>query len=551
MSSEFEQIRDEYYQAWFRFHPETAVEVGIPGYAHLLAPYSDDDFGALLTLNEMLLSTLEELDSNELSSAQQVDLKLMRGAAFLEMEALLNFDWRKRDPQRFLPLEALYQLTVREVDDLPRALAKRLQAIPAYLRNAAQYLLQEAEGIPALWLQLAITSCEAGVEFIHGLPQHPRIHAVAPQVRELHSWIHDAMEAVGAFGRFLSEDIGARAQGDFACGEQRFTHLLLHRHFLEVSPQQLKQFGTRLFAETEQALIEPCRKLTGNDDVAALNRKLQTDHPSADKLLAEYEQQMQAARKFVRNHNLLTWPQEERLQVVATPEFLRHQIPFAAYMEPAVSDPKQMGYYYVTPADTEELLAEHNRAGLMHTCVHEAYPGHHMQFVTANMSPDASSLPRLVNPSATLYEGWALYCEQLMHEQGFLKKPEQNFILLKDRLWRALRVIIDVEIQTESVSVEQAAKRMQQKLGFPRQQAMADLAWYSQAPTTPMGYATGWALINAARDHLNAQDSAFSLREFHDRLLAQGSPALFLVLQEAFGADVAQHANSEVFSAVN
>jgi uncharacterized protein (DUF885 family) len=547
MSSEFEQIRDEYYQAWFRFHPETAVEVGIPGYAHLLAPYSDDDFGALLTLNEKLLSTLEELNSNDLSPAQQVDLKLMQGAAFLEMEALINFDWRKRDPQRFLPLEALYQLTVREVDDLPRALAQRLQAIPAYLRNAAQYLLQEPDGIPALWLQLAVTSCETGVEFIHALPQHPRIHAIAPQVRELNNWIHEAMEAVGAFGRFLSDDIGARAQGDFACGEQRFNHLLRHRHFLNISPQQLKRFGEHLFAETEQALTETCRKLTGNDDVAALNRKLQADHPSADTLLAEYEQQMQAARKFVRKHKLLTWPQEERLQVVATPEFLRHQIPFAAYMEPAVSDPKQLGYYYVTPADTEELLAEHNRAGLMHTCVHEAYPGHHMQFVTANLSPDASTLPRLVNPSATLYEGWALYCEQLMHEQGFLKKPEQNFILLKDRLWRALRVIIDVEIQTESVSVEQAADHMQQKLGFPRQQAMADLAWYSQAPTTPMGYATGWALINAARAHLTAQDTPLPLREFHDRLLAPGSMALPLVLQQAFGDDVAQQAIAAVF----
>jgi uncharacterized protein (DUF885 family) len=134
-----------------------------------------------------------------------------------------------------------------------------------------------------------------------------------------------------------------------------------------------------------------------------------------------------------------------------------------------------------------------------------------------------------------------------MHEQGFLKKPEQNFILLKDRLWRALRVIIDVEIQTESVSVEQAAERMQQKLGFPRQQAMADLAWYSQAPTTPMGYATGWALINAARDHLTAQDAPLQLREFHDRLLTPGSMALPLVLQQAFGGDVAQQAIASVF----
>ena len=217
-------------------------------------------------------------------------------------------------------------------------------------------------------------------------------------------------------------------------------------------------------------------------------------------------------------------------------------------MEPAANDPQQKGLYYVTPAESEELLAEHNRAGLMHTCVHEAYPGHHIQFVSTNLNPVASTLPRLVNPSATMYEGWALYCEQLMHEQGFLNKPEQKFLLLKDRLWRALRIIIDVDIQTQSVSVEQAADRMQDKLGFPRQQALADLAWYSQAPATPMGYATGWALLTAARDHLRSERPDFALRQFHDRILGQGSIALPLVLQQAYGTDLVQHAHSMVFS---
>lgn len=549
MPTEFEQIRDEYYQAWFRFHPEAAVEAGVAGYAHLLTPYSDDDIGALLTLDEKLLNSLEELETGDLPPAQRVDLELMRGAAFLEIEALINLDWRKRDPQRFLPLEALYQLTVREVANLPQALARRLAAIPAYMRNAHSYLSQDPERIPALWLQLAVTSAEKGVDFIRGLKRHPVVEAVASQVRELDELLHQAAEAVAAYGRFLGDDIGARAQGDFACGETRFQHLLRHRHFLDVNPEQLKRLGERLFTHTERDLRAACRELSGNDDIAALSRKLQSDHPSADQLLAEYDKQMRAARKFAIDRDLLTWPQSESLTVVATPEFLRHQIPFAAYMEPSANDPRQHGLYYVTPAESEEALAEHSRAGLMHTCVHEAYPGHHIQFVCANLNPVASTLPRLMNPSATLYEGWALYCEQLMHEQGFLDRPEQKFLLLKDRLWRALRIIIDVDIQTQSLSIDAAADLMQEKLGFPRPQALADLAWYSQAPATPMGYATGWALLNAARDRLRAEQPDLSLREFHDRVLGQGSIALPLVLNQAFGADLAQKARDIVFGA--
>ena len=199
--------------------------------------------------------------------------------------------------------------------------------------------------------------------------------------------------------------------------------------------------------------------------------------------------------------------------MVETPIFLRHQIPFAAYCEPAPNDSAQRGYYYVTPPQTEEELAEHDDIGLMHTCVHEAWPGHHLQFVTANLNPAARRLPRLLNASATFYEGWALYSEQLMQEEGFLNRPESRVILLRDRLWRALRILIDIEIHTRNISLETAANRLVTELGFPRSQALAELTWYSQAPTVPFGYATGWALINALRDHLRHAPSSLPLKK--------------------------------------
>ncbi len=98
---------------------------------------------------------------------------------------------------------------------------------------------------------------------------------------------------------------------------------------------------------------------------------------------------MNAAREFVRARWLVTVPGEERLDVVDTPVFLRNQIPFAAYCDPVPGDPDQQGYYYVTPPASEAELAEHDRIGLRHTCVHEAWPGHHPQFVMANANPVA------------------------------------------------------------------------------------------------------------------------------------------------------------------
>jgi len=191
-------------------------------------------------------------------------------------------------------------------------------------------------------------------------------------------------------------------------------------------------------------------------------------------------------------------------------------------------------------------LLEHNWASIDLTCVHEAFPGHHLQFATANTNPE-NSLPRLLNSSATLYEGWALYCENMMQEEGFLNKPEHQFIMLRDRLWRALRVMLDVELQTQNLSIDKAAQRMCDELGFSIDQAKADLSWYSKSPTVPMSYAVGWALIKALREDESKKDD-FNLKQFHDRLLSVGSCALPLVIKFEFGDEAWEKACKKVFS---
>ena len=541
---EMQTLIDSYYQAWFRFHPEFAVELGIEGYAHLLTPCDDNDIGALISLNEKLLNSVEELDSKTLSPAERLDAHVLYGGALLELERLAEQDWRRRDPARFLPVNAIYQLTVREVEDLGHALTSRLQAIPGYLREARTFLREEPEQIPSLWLESAIIEAKEGAVYFRNLRHHRRFMEY-----QLDNELETAAHALEDYAAFLERDLGSIAKGDFACGHEYFDMLLRYRHGLNLTADDLHEFGRRLFDTTLVELKGETQRLRGDEDIAALTRQIQDRHPVAADLLNTYQEEMEAAKEYVAQHQLVTLPAAEKLKVVATPAFLRHVIPFAAYMEPAPRDSQQRGWYYVTPAESDAALGEHNHASLRHTCVHEAWPGHHCQFVTANLNPVASSLPRLSNPSATLFEGWALYCEQLMQEQGFLDAPESRFILLKDRLWRALRIMLDVELHTRGLEVEAAAQRMQDALGFTREQAMADLTWYTRAPTVPMGYATGWALIVATRGQLQKTDKAFDLRGFHDRLLAEGSVALPFVLKQQFGDELWNSVSREVFEA--
>ncbi len=528
----FVELQQRYFQAWFRFHPELAVDVGAAGYADLLPPLDDDDMRALLALNEKVLSTLEEIKLDQLTPAAQLDYQLLYGSAMIEGHEMLAMDWRLNSPQRFLPVQAIYQLTVKPVADPALCMLRRLEAVPGQLRKARGYLGREPERIPAVWLEAAVQEAASGVDYLQFLKLQPPFAALTPAMGLA---LDEAAAALGGFARFLERELAPRAQGDFAVGEARFSRYLQHRHFLDLSPAQLLEFGQRLFSRTAEELAQVTQQLRGDLDVEALTRQLQQQHPAPQALLENYRQAMLAAREFVRERDLVSFPAVEHLDVVATPGFLQHQIPFAAYVAPAAGDARQQGYYYVTPVDDAAGMGEHNAQAIRHTSVHESYPGHHLQFVTANLNPEASSLARLTSPSATLYEGWALYCEQLMQEQGFLGAPENRFLLLKDRLWRALRIIIDVEIQTRGMSLRAASERMQQLLGFTAAQADADLSWYSMAPTVPLGYGVGWALINATRDCLRLQQPQLSLRDFHDALLAEGSVALPAVISKRFG----------------
>ena len=534
-------IIDRYYRTWFRFNPEVAVDVGVAGYATLLKPYGDDELGALKILNEKLISSLDELSLETLTQDQQIDLQLMRSAAVLQLEATATRDWRLSEPARFLPVHAIYQLTIHDVEDKKTALRERLTAIPAHLRGARSWLGMEPQNIPLIWLESAVAEAEGGAEFFRELKQHPEINAY-----RLNEELDQAAHALEEFSSYLKNNLAKEAKGNFACGREYFDLILQERHFLNLNADELYAFGEKLFSETEKELERVTQDLQSNNDVDAFMRKIQQQHPKKENVLDEYRKQMLAARKFVEENDIVSMPGKEDLKVIETPGFLQHQIPFAAYYEPSPADVNQQGYYYVTPAKSDDELGEHNNIGLKHTCVHEAWPGHHLQFVKANSKPSSSTLPRLLNASATLYEGWALYCEQLMHEMGFITEPESRFVLLKDRLWRALRIMIDVGIHTRDLSLDDAAKLMQEKLGFSHGQAMGDLTWYTHAPGVPMGYATGWALINNLKKQ-EQEKEGFNLKVFHDTLLSSGSIALSLTIVRGFGLSAWETAHKAVF----
>ena len=542
----FDDLQHEFYHAWFRYHPEEAAAIGQQDYAGLLRTYDEDDIGALMSLQQKMHSALDELDDDELDEDRTIDYQLLKAAVSVECHDLQELDWRYRNPLAYVPVHAVYQLLIHPVADVQTAITQRLQAIPQYLRGARTLLSQMPERVVPSWLQSAVAQCDIGAGFIRDLGRHALITDKFSHPARLQPLLDDAAHALEEFARFLQRELAHKASGDFAVGQDRFDRLLRENHFIDVDARQMLAFGERLFAETESALKAQAEVMRNGADIAALLEHVRKKHPQPAELLDIYRKRMREARKWLKRHGLVTLPEHESLHIQETPGFLQPLIPFVAYEPPMPDDHKQRGLYYVTTSEDAALLAEHNRYSIDLTSVHESYPGHHLQFVTANIHHH-DNMTRSVHGSASLYEGWALYCEDLMEEQGFLNQKEHRFMMLRDRLWRALRVIIDVRIHTQGLSIDDAAQLMVDKLGFDRQQADGELAWYTTAPTVPLCYATGYELIKAVREY-QQQQPGFELKAFHDALLSQGSIALPLVIKRVFGEDAWRYAREKVFS---
>lgn len=535
--SAFDDFTLGFFTRYFELHPTDAIYYGIDGYDHLLNDFSDEAYAAEKAFVEESLDRLRQISPAELGPDEAIDYALLEGKLTILNYEHAKEDYRLRSPDTYSPIEAIYILTVRATNDLRTNLLSRLARTPSLIQQGIANLSRKEANPPKLWTEMALAGAKGAVSFLEDLPHHPKVRnaGIVPPV--LRDAIGKAKHAFDDFSHFLERDLLPRSQGAYAVGTEHYNLLLKKKHFLDHDAGSLLALGENLFVTTKKDLATLAEELGPGQGIEAVARQIQNDHPPMDQVLVAYQKAMEAARDFVKEKQLVSFPPKEELHVVPTPEFRRHEIPFAAYLSPSPKDPDQVGYYYVTPVANDDLLREHNWVGLENTSVHESYPGHHLQFAIANCTPAAATLPRLMNESSVFYEGWALYCEQLMQEQNFLKSKEHRFVMLKDRLWRALRIIIDVKTQTGQMTYDEAADMMERELHFPREQACGDLNWYSQSPSVPMGYALGWSIINRLRKQERRRlGSQFSLREFHDKLLSAGSISLPLVEKRHFMA---------------
>lgn len=483
------------------------------------------------------LKGLGEFKKDDLSKDEQMDWEILYNSLEVEVKLEQGFRRYERDASLCpeIALVGCYLLMMREfapLEDRMKSVLSRMGHIPRLLDQAKQNLKQ-GKNIPRIWSQLGIEMATNGKQFFTTFV--PEFAEKVPELKkELLSVNQKATAAFDDYLKFVTDELLPKSNGDFKLGQDLFDFLLKKYHQLPYNTEQLLSVGHRLIKETEEQARKLSSQIDPQKDWFDLIAQLKKSHTSKDGLLGFYTDEMKRARDFVRVRDLVTIPAGENLRVIETPLFQRNVMPYGAYVPPAPFEEKQEGFFWVTPINEnlppeqqEEQLEGHNNFGAVLTALHEAYPGHHLQLIHSNR---VDSKVRRQFGTSLFAEGWALYCEELMYEQGFYSDPRTRLHQLKDQLWRACRVVIDVSLHIGKMNFDQAVDMLVNVARLEKTNAIAEVKRYTQTPTQPMTYCLGKIEILNLRDEVKAKKGEnFNLKQFHDQLLSYGTIPIKMV----------------------
>jgi uncharacterized protein (DUF885 family) len=530
-STRFTEVTEAYLAQLYEAHPVMATAMGVHEFDALLPDSRAFAIDEELRRARAYLHEIDKLSVVDMPPAERIDYRLARSSVQVQIARHEHARPHERFPDLYVDgiLFGVYLLTAREFADVEsRAVSAlgRLAGVPEYLLHARQNLVAP----PRVFVETAIDGARGGQAFFaEQVPQFAERVGNATLKRELLDANEDALAALEDYARYLESEVLPDADSQFALGPEVFDYTLRVGHFMDETGSDLVAVGWETLDAVKaemRALAEQIEPGTGWEQIVA---ELKADHPSADELVRAYAQEMERARDFVREKGITEIPDGEALRVTETPRFQRQMLPYAAYVAAAPFEQKQEGIFWVTPVpadatpeQAEAQLQGHSRYNIPIIALHEAYPGHHLQFSRAGRIP--SKFRRQFADSNLLVEGWALYCEEMMYEQGFYTDPRVRLMVLKNQLWRASRVIIDVELHAGRMSISEAVQFLVEHAKLEEVNARAEVRRYCSNPTQPMTYIMGKRQIMDLKSSLERkQGTRFDLRAFHNDLLSYGA----------------------------
>lgn len=534
--SEYAELARAFLNETFQDSPVMASQLGVDGFDDRLDDLSEAAFDDRRRRSATWLQRFEHLtdaacDSFDERLDRDLILSTLRGRAILD-------DWLmwRRQPEVYLNpglggVFTLFLHRLKPEPELARAAVSRLRAIPRALEDGRRNL--RAELTPRIYVDRAIRQARAGARYTNDLLAN---EVSDPELRaDLADWGGIASGALTVYAEFLENDLLPRASGEWAIGEQRYTRLLREKELLRDDARSLRDRGRREYDRLAGELRRCAQQIDHTDDWPRVLQQLNLDHPTTpEAMLQTYAEWTERARRFLRDRELVTFPAGEECSVEPSPVFQRPVTAVASYNSPPPFSPSMRGHFFVpfppdgaSEQEIQQRLENNSYAGIPTTAVHEAYPGHHWHLATAKSNPSAI---RRTFRTPYFTEGWGLYAEQVMREQGFFTDPRQEMSQYEATLFRAARIIVDTSLHLGEMSFDAAVEFMHVRANLPEPTARAEVARYCAWPTQASAYLTGCLEILRIRERY-LHERGGSLRDFHDRLARSGGLPIALAEQ--------------------
>jgi uncharacterized protein (DUF885 family) len=521
-----------------------ALEPLIQQYADLERRDEDDENGGLrdvsvegfqkeIATRRQLLEKIQQVEATGLSREEDIDRRLMIGL----LESTIHTSEARRmwenDASIYVPAGEIGRSLEPTAPGTPQeraaALTKLLEQVPARLEQGRKNLVKP----PKSYTESAIFKTEGTIKLLRaggpGLAKE-----AGDSGKTLTAVSERALTALDGYRKFLREDLLPRSTGTWVLGKENYDYILKHRWFMDADADTILARGKKAFEETEALAQEVAQRIQpGAKHWTEVYEKIKDDHPKADGIKEAYQAKIDLAKAFVIEHKIVTLPAGENVITIDTPPAMRRSSPFGTFQSvDAFGDGLQGKLVltpiedWMTPAQRKDRLRSHHNAWIPIIASHEAYPGHHVDGL--NRKANTRLLRKVVRESI-MSEGWGLYTEEMMFQQGFLQGDDVRLTQLRNRLWRAARVIMDASLHTGKMTYDEAVTFLADKVRFDRYAASLDVDMYTVRPTYVLGYLIGMQEIEGIyKDYVAKYGEPSPPSEFYDRLLSVGSipPAL-------------------------
>jgi uncharacterized protein (DUF885 family) len=548
------QLADQYFdQVYFPDSPTSATTLGLHQYDAQLEDYSRAHVDRETADLQRFEAKFAAIPSAQLDLTSQGDLALLLGNIHSSLLSLNTIRPWEKDPDLYSSgisnaAFVLMERTFASPDDRLRSLIAREKQMPAALQSAHENL----KNPPRIYTEIALEQLPDIISFFQSDVPKAFEQAHDEQLKTGFSQSNAAViAALQAYQTWLQQDVLPRSHGDFRYGADTYAKILSYEEMVDTPLPRLLAIGYADLHKNQADFNRIAKEIDPRKKPREILAELGHDHPAPDHLLQTFRDTFQGLVQFIQAKQIVGVPSQVRPAVIESPPFMRATTtasmdtpgPFEKNATEAYLNVTLPGAHD-TPTQIEERMEEFNRGTIISTAIHEAYPGHYVQFLWA---PQAPSRVRKILGASSNDEGWAHYCEQMMLDEGYgqpgtgardIRDAKMIHLgQLQDALLRDARFVVGIQMHTGRMTFDQAVNFFVDE-GYQTHEGGLVETKRGTSDATYLYYTLGKLQIMKLRADLEKKEGPqFSLQKFHDDFLKQGFPPIKIVRRALLGDD--------------